>query len=173
MAFFADAVGNFMADLFNEADWMEQADNIWTLRKPKTMTPKQFLSQLQHLVSMLASFPQAPVIIFTENELKRIFLYRHSATWVDGFKNASMMATSKSMGKSKCYMECQAAKEALPTPRQAKNRGNNSTNGNGNNSNSSRRSSGCNRGRGNNRNLNNTSGGPGGNCNTNSNHGGN
>jgi hypothetical protein len=43
MNFFTNMVGNFMADLFNEADWMEQANYIRMLRKPKTMTPKQFL----------------------------------------------------------------------------------------------------------------------------------
>jgi hypothetical protein len=44
MVFFTDAVGNLMADMFEEADWTEQADYIRTLRKPKTMPPKQFLS---------------------------------------------------------------------------------------------------------------------------------
>ena len=44
MAFFNECVGNFMADLFNEADWTEQADYIQALHKPKAMTPKQFLS---------------------------------------------------------------------------------------------------------------------------------
>jgi hypothetical protein len=31
MLFYTDAVGNFMADLFDEADWTEQADYIRTL----------------------------------------------------------------------------------------------------------------------------------------------
>jgi hypothetical protein len=66
-----------MADLFDEADWTEQADSIRMLRKPKTMPPKQFHSRLRHLVLMLVSFPQAPAQIFTEDELKRIFLYAH------------------------------------------------------------------------------------------------
>jgi hypothetical protein len=46
MGFFTNCVGNFMADLFDEADWMEQANYISALHQPKTMTPKQFLSQL-------------------------------------------------------------------------------------------------------------------------------
>jgi hypothetical protein len=65
MVFFTDAVGNFMADLFDEADWTEQADYIRMLRKPKSMPPKKFLSRLRHLVLMLASFPQAPALILT------------------------------------------------------------------------------------------------------------
>jgi hypothetical protein len=44
MGFFTDKAGNFMADLFDKADWMEQAGYIRALHKPKTMTPKQFLS---------------------------------------------------------------------------------------------------------------------------------
>jgi hypothetical protein len=66
MTFFTDAIGNFMANLFDEADWTEQANYIRMLRKPKTMTPKQFLSQLRHLVLMLTSFPQAPANIFMD-----------------------------------------------------------------------------------------------------------
>jgi hypothetical protein len=77
MIFFANAVGNFMDDLFDKADWTEQANYTRALRKPKTMTPKKFLSRLWHLVWMLASFPQVPANIFTEDELKRIFLYAH------------------------------------------------------------------------------------------------
>jgi hypothetical protein len=67
---------------------MEQANYISALHQPKTMTPKQFLSQLWHLVSMLASFPQAPANIFMEDERKCIFLYVHPLSWVDHFKNA-------------------------------------------------------------------------------------
>jgi hypothetical protein len=177
MVFYTDAVGNFMADLFDKADWTEQADYIWTLQKPKTMTPKQFLSRLQHLVSMLASFPQAPANIFTKDELKRIYLYAHPTNWVDHFENAGMTAASESISDIKRYMERQAAKEALSAPRQAKNRNNNNNNGNGNGSsnntgNSNRCSRGRNCGRGNNRNSNN-SGGRGGNRNQNQGRGGN
>jgi hypothetical protein len=64
MRLFTDCVGNFMADLFDEAYWTEQADYTCALCKPKTMTLKQFLSRLRHLVLMLASFPQAPVKTF-------------------------------------------------------------------------------------------------------------
>jgi hypothetical protein len=80
MDFLTDTVGNFMANLFDEADWTEQANCIQMLHKPKTMTLKHFLSQLQHLVLMLALFPQAPANIFTEDELKYIFLYAYPTT---------------------------------------------------------------------------------------------
>jgi hypothetical protein len=48
-----------------------------------------------------------------------------------------MTAASKTMNNIKRYMEQQAAKEALNTPRQGKNRGNgnNISNGNGNGNN--------------------------------------
>jgi hypothetical protein len=135
------------------------------------MTPKQFLSQLRHLISMLASFPQGPPAIFTEDELKRIFLYAHPVSWVDHFENAGVTASSQDMNKIKRYIEQQVAKEALPTQCQAKGQGN--SNGNGGSNNSSRR----NRGRGNNNNSNNSNnnrnqghtGGRGGNQSTNSN----
>jgi hypothetical protein len=86
---------------------------------------------------MLALFLQAPANIFTEDELKHIFLYVHPTTWVDRFENAGMMAASEQMGEIKHYMEHQATKEALAAPRQKKNYGNNNNNGNGNNGNSS------------------------------------
>jgi hypothetical protein len=44
VTFFTITIGNFMADLFNKADWTEQANYIPALCKPKTMTQKQFLS---------------------------------------------------------------------------------------------------------------------------------
>jgi hypothetical protein len=76
---------------------------------------------------MLTLFPQAPANIFTEDELKCIFLYVHPLPWVDCFENAGMTASSQEMSNIKCYMECQAAKEALATPCQPKGR----SNGNG------------------------------------------
>ncbi len=84
---------------------------------------------------MLASFPQAPANIFTEDELKRIYLYANPASWVDHFENAGMTAASESMNEIKRYMERQAAKEALSAPRQVKNRANNNGNGNGSSNN--------------------------------------
>jgi hypothetical protein len=146
MVFFTNAAGNFMANLFDKADWTEQADYIRTLRKPKTMPPKQFLSRLRHLVSMLSSFPQAPAQIFTEDELKHIFLYAHPTVLFDHFENAGMTAASEIMSDIKRYMDQQAAKEALSATRQVpKNRGNGYGHGNGNNTgsgNSSRRNCG-------------------------------
>ena len=112
MVFFNECAGNFLANLFDESDWTEQADYIRAVHKPKPMTPKQFLLHLRHLVLMLGSFPQAPPNISMEDELQRIFLYARPALWVDRYENAGMTASLQDMSQIKRYMECQqAAKE--------------------------------------------------------------
>jgi hypothetical protein len=112
--FFEEVVANYAADQINEADWTEQADYIRSLKKPKSMSQKQFLSRLRHLVAVLAEFPQAPLEnIFQEDELKRIFLKAHPKTWIDRFENAGKMALTTNMGKIKRYMEHQSKKEPV------------------------------------------------------------
>ena len=120
---------------------------------------------------MLASFPQAPANVFTEDELKHIFLYAHPPMRVDRYENAGLTALSQDMNEIKCYMERQAAKEALTPQQTAKGRGNGNGNTNGNSSNSNPRSRGCNQGHGNGNNGNTS--GRGGNRNSNPPRGGN
>jgi hypothetical protein len=73
--FFEEVVANYTADQIEESDWTEQADYIRQSKKPESMSPKQFLSSLRHLVAVLAKFPQTPFKnVFTEDELKRIYL---------------------------------------------------------------------------------------------------
>jgi hypothetical protein len=112
--FFEEVVANYIAGQINEANWTEQADYIPSLKKPKSMTPKHFLSQLRHLVVVLAKFPQAPIEnAFSEDELKCIYLKAHPKTWINSFKNAGKTASTTSMGEIKCYMEHQAKKEPI------------------------------------------------------------
>jgi hypothetical protein len=159
--FFEEVVANYTADQFDKADWTEQADYIRALKKPKSMSPKQFLSRLRHLVAVLAEFPQAPLEnIFSEDELKRIYLKAHPKQWIDRFENAGKTASTVSMSKIKGYMEHQTKKEPIVPVARAKTNGN----GNGNpnsrcrnnrnsrsnrNGNSNSGRTGCNSGQGN------------------------
>jgi hypothetical protein len=93
--FFEEVVKNYTANQINEANWIEQADYIRSLKKPKAMSPKQFLSRLRHLVAVLAEFPQALLKnVFSEDELKRIFLKAHPKTWIDRVENAGKTAST-------------------------------------------------------------------------------
>jgi hypothetical protein len=130
--FFEEVVANYTADQIDEADWAEQADYIQTLKKPRAISLKQFLSRLRHLVAVLAEFPQAPQNnVFQEDELKQIYLKAHPKSWIDCLDNAGKTASTASMGKMKRYMEHQQKKEPAAPPTRP-----NKTNANGNNTNS-------------------------------------
>ena len=173
-------VASLVSERYEHDTCSDMIDYLRSIRKPKSLTAKMLLSRLEEIIDAIQQLPNAPDPIFSEDELKRIYLKAFPVSWQENFLHAGRSAGTASLADIRQYMTLQ---EGHDPPRNRndnsnnsngsgnrnnrRNHGNNHRNGNRTNTHQANNNSNGNRGRGNNHGGRNHNGGRGGNRNNN------
>jgi len=122
----------------------DQMDYLRSIRKPKEVSPSEFLSLLRTNLRIATQLPQAPAVPqINDDELKRIYVKAMPQSWQDKFEDANMRVADEAIDDIKVYFDTQHNKDPYNPP-------NNNNNNNSSGSNRfNRRGNGNGRGNGN------------------------
>jgi hypothetical protein len=127
--FFEEQLSNLIADRFDDEEWEGMVDYIRTIRKPMSLDAKQLLGRIRHMIQATQLLPNATTPIFTEDEVKRIYLKAFPMAWQVNFRNAGKSAAAENINAIQRYMSLQ---EKADPPRNRNIHDNNNENRNRN-----------------------------------------
>ncbi|KAG7360735.1 hypothetical protein IV203_035834 [Nitzschia inconspicua] len=117
---FQDAMDTILAEFFEETvDYEDQMVYLRTgLKKPSTMSPKEFATLLEMANEYVKLIPGAPANSagLTSNELCRVYLNAMPIHWQRNFNNAGKNVFSETIQSMRSYFEAQAVQDPF-TPR--------------------------------------------------------
>ncbi|KAG7369915.1 integrase core domain containing protein [Nitzschia inconspicua] len=125
---FQDAMDTILAEFFEETvDYEDQMVYLRTgLKKPSTISPKEFATLLEMANEYVKLIPGAPADSagLTPNELCRVYLNAMPIHWQRNFNNAGKNVFSETIQSMRSYFEAQAVQDPF-TPRRPSGDGNN------------------------------------------------
>ncbi|KAG7345950.1 reverse transcriptase RNA-dependent DNA polymerase [Nitzschia inconspicua] len=117
---FQDAMDTILAEFFEETiDYEDQMLYLRTgLKKPSTMSPKEFATLLEMANEYVKLIPGAPddSAGLTPNEMCRVYLHAMPIHWQRNFNNAGKNVFSETIQSMRVYFEAQAVQDPF-TPR--------------------------------------------------------
>ncbi|KAG7367308.1 hypothetical protein IV203_029979 [Nitzschia inconspicua] len=155
---FQDAMDTILAEFFEETvDYEDQMLYLRTgLKKPSTMSPKEFATILEMANEYVKLIPGAPddSAGLTPNKMCRVYLNAMPKQWQTNFNNAGKNVYSETLQSMRVYFEAQSVQDPY-TPRRQPGDGNNqeergNRNSNGCNGNRNTNNNNRNQGRNNN-----------------------
>ncbi|KAG7359913.1 hypothetical protein IV203_035011 [Nitzschia inconspicua] len=125
---FQDAMDTILAEFFEETvDYEDQMLYLRTgLKKPSTISPKEFATLLEMANEYVKLIPGAPDTSagLTPNELCRVYLNAMPKQWQTNFNNAGKNVYSETLQSMRVYFEAQSVQDPY-TPRRPSGDGNN------------------------------------------------
>jgi hypothetical protein len=131
-------VANLVNERYEHDTCSDMIDYLRSIRKPKSLTAKMLLARIEEIVEAIQQLPNAPTPIFSDDELKRIYLKAFPVSWQENFLHSGRSAGASTLGDIRQYMTLQ---ENHDPPR---NRNDNSNNANGTGNRNNRRQQGNN-----------------------------
>ena len=121
-------VANLVNERYEHDACSDMIDYLRSIRKPKSLTAKMLLSRLEEIIEAMQQLPNAPNPIFSEDELKRIYLKAFPISWQENFLHSGRTAGTATLEGIRQYMTLQESHD----PPRNRNGSNHNSNGGGN-----------------------------------------